>query len=89
MTLLDIGATQADKIKGLAKLELHSLQDKEYARRIETYILPCLSSNFPSANMVKILWQHLHNLNLADPYFDKSGTINMILGTEVYGQLLG
>jgi hypothetical protein len=52
------------------------------------YVLPRLSTQFPSANLVYIPVVDVTLPILADPYFNSPGSIDIILGADIYGLLL-
>lgn len=47
-----------------------------------------LINNLPSATLRKTKWEHLENLELADPDFYVSGPIDILLGADVYSMII-
>lgn len=47
-----------------------------------------LVSRTPSRNIQYANWPHIEGLTLADPHFNRSGPIDIVLGGEVYGEIL-
>ncbi|XP_033228958.1 uncharacterized protein LOC117180572 [Belonocnema kinseyi] len=55
---------------------------------VSAYILPKVTSKVPAAHTPCIGWPHLKSLLLADTHFNEPGQIDILLGADVYGQLL-
>ncbi|XP_024875956.1 uncharacterized protein LOC112457263 [Temnothorax curvispinosus] len=55
---------------------------------IDAYILPKLTSSLPSLSHDRDAWLHLNNLQLADPTFNKPGSIDLIIGANVYPHII-
>jgi hypothetical protein len=55
---------------------------------VEAYVLPQLSLQIPVTNLVEISLSDVILSSLADPQFDKSDSIDIILGADIYGRLL-
>lgn len=55
---------------------------------VDMIILPKICSNMPSTNISICDWEHLANLKLADPHFNFSGSIDMLLGADIFPLIL-
>lgn len=62
---------------------------------LNAIILPRICSDLPSTILPKDGWNHIKNLNLADPEFYKPGTVDLLLGADLFpliirsGRVLG
>ena len=67
---------------GLARLHLKS---KNYGKSISTqaFVLPKLTQNVPSKTFLIHGLLHMKTVELADPTFNKTGSIDLILGSEI------
>ncbi|XP_018371802.1 PREDICTED: uncharacterized protein LOC108766796 [Trachymyrmex cornetzi] len=86
--LLGIGGTRSGRTRGSVDIVLHSLLDVNDAIALQAFVLPRLTFEIPSFNLVNILWTHLEDLPLADPNFGKPGPIHIIIGADHYGQII-
>ncbi|XP_036146758.1 uncharacterized protein LOC118646918 [Monomorium pharaonis] len=53
-----------------------------------SHILRKLTTSIPSTQINKPLWPHLKGLQLADPNFLSSQSIDLILGADIYGHII-
>lgn len=58
----------------------------EYA--VSAFILPHLTVKIPAESIAVASWQHLQDIPFADPSSAVPGSIDIILGADVYGALL-
>lgn len=89
LTIVRIGgeSSASQPSKGLVNLTLQSCINN-FTCTLDVYVLSKLTSNLPSAVISNMDWPHLKGLELADPKFDQPARIDLILGVEVYGQIL-
>lgn len=52
------------------------------------YILDSVTTPTPAANIASSCWQHLRSLDLADPSSGKTGRIDALIGTGVWGAII-
>ncbi|XP_020296239.1 uncharacterized protein LOC109861137 [Pseudomyrmex gracilis] len=88
LCLIGVGRQSSGKTKGIVTLSLRPHFDTNTEVFITAYIFPKLTSALPAASLASSTWPHLRNLPLADPEFMKPGNIDIIIGAEMYGQLL-
>lgn len=55
---------------------------------VDAFILPKLTSTFPSIKPSITEWPHITGLQLADPQFMTPGSIDLLLGADIYGQII-
>lgn len=73
--------------KGAINLECTSIHS-DYNFDLETLIMKKLISNLPTASFSIKNWDCLENLKLADPHFNISGPIDLLLGADIYSELI-
>jgi hypothetical protein len=88
VTLTGIGACKAGTTRGITNFELRSIVAPEFSLSVEAYVLPRLSAHIPATNLVEIPLSDAALPSLADPQFNSTGSIDIILGADVYGLLL-
>ncbi|XP_067142348.1 uncharacterized protein [Centruroides vittatus] len=55
---------------------------------VETLITPNVTTNLPNFHCDPSNWAHIKGLQLADPTFHKPGTIDILLGADVYNEVI-
>lgn len=55
---------------------------------VQAYVLNCLTSTLPSQQIQFQDWQELLQLQMADPGYGTPSNIDLLLGADVYGQVL-
>lgn len=55
---------------------------------LDAVVLPRICPNMPTTNIPVNQWSHIANLNLADPHFNISGPIDMLLGADIFPLVL-
>ncbi|KAJ8962501.1 hypothetical protein NQ318_000891 [Aromia moschata] len=58
------------------------------AIHLEAHIIPHVASVIPSQSLQFYSWDHINNLKLADPNFYISRHVDLLLGADVYAQLI-
>nr|XP_034824741.1 uncharacterized protein LOC117982495 [Maniola hyperantus] len=89
-TIIGVGNTQTT-VNHMTRVELLSKCEEEFKLSINAYIMPTrLTTQLPSQPITSTVntWSHLQGITLADASFSKPGRIDMLLGVEVYGQIL-
>ncbi|XP_018375251.1 PREDICTED: uncharacterized protein LOC108769020 [Trachymyrmex cornetzi] len=86
--LIGIGGKKSNKTKGLTSFQLkpHFTSTLEFP--VTAHILPKLTAAVPSFSVKGFSWPHLNGLQLADPEYFVPSTIDIILGADVYCQIL-
>ncbi|XP_014361661.2 uncharacterized protein LOC106713372 [Papilio machaon] len=79
------GQTQA---KSMASFEIVSLRNPEFSIQVNAFVLKRLTSFIPSRDSSIHDWKEITNLPLADPTYSTPGRIDIILGAEIYGEIL-
>lgn len=86
--IVGIGEKRNTISNGLACLTFASRVDPTKSFTIEALVLPRLTSYLPAARIDLAHWTHLKGLTLADPDYANSGKIDVILGANIFAQIL-
>lgn len=73
--------------KGSVHLECKSIHS-EYTFNVDALVIQKLISNLPSQSFDITDWEYLSNLKLADPSFNTSAPVDMLLGADIYSELI-
>lgn len=82
-----IGAAPTNKCKGIIQLSCKAL-NSDYTFVTEALIMNTLTSKLPNKSFNKKEFQHLEHISLADPDFNISGNIDILLGADIYSEIL-
>lgn len=84
-----LGGTNAGSSNHIVECKVSSIYDKNQHIFIKAIIMPKLTDVLPSTNVkVSPNWNHLQGLNLADPIFYKPERIDLVIGADVYDELM-
>ncbi|KAJ0169155.1 hypothetical protein K1T71_014936 [Dendrolimus kikuchii] len=77
------------QVKQKVKVQVLSQWEDDFEIPIEAYVMSKhLKVNIPSQAHPVNEWPHLKEINLADPNFLESGTLDLLLGVEEYTKIL-
>ncbi|XP_045490597.1 uncharacterized protein LOC123690703 [Pieris rapae] len=74
--------------KYVVQINLQSIQDESFTICVKAHVLKKLTSFLPVKEFVVHLWPNLPRMKLADPNFNKPSKIDMLLGADVYCQII-
>ncbi|XP_045495987.1 uncharacterized protein LOC123694566 [Colias croceus] len=74
--------------KHIVSFELESLHNHEFSVSVNAFVLPSLSSFLPSSKVSIFDWPELSSLPLADPKYGSPGKIDIILGVDIFSQIM-
>ncbi|XP_071581815.1 uncharacterized protein [Temnothorax nylanderi] len=86
--LIGIGAQKTRKTKGVVTLKFKPHFNSDYEGFICAHILPKLTASLPSLRCDESAWEHLKNLQFADPKFTVPGSVDVILGADIYSTII-
>ncbi|XP_046628209.1 uncharacterized protein LOC124309036 [Neodiprion virginianus] len=86
--IIGVGAHQSAVTRGIATLQLQSRAHTSFSCQVEALVLPRLTSYLPSFRLLLEDWPHLRGLNLADPSFAHPSQIDVILGADIYSNII-
>lgn len=76
-------------VKHEVKFKVLSRWESNFELPIQAYVMSKhLTTNIPSNTKYLNEWPHLRGLNLADPKFYVSGTMDLLLGVEEYSKII-
>ncbi|XP_015118964.1 uncharacterized protein LOC107042432 [Diachasma alloeum] len=87
--IFGIGGLESGSTRGAVKVNLHSRFNHQNQVEVTAHILTKLTSTLPSIHCTKAELNHLQGLQLADNNFLKPGSIDIIIGADHYGQIIG
>lgn len=76
------------RIKQMVSLRVESRHHPGKTIQVKAFILSSLTSLLPTSNVRTPDWLELENLPLADPGYASPGKIDVLLGAEVYSEIL-
>ncbi|XP_015120462.1 uncharacterized protein LOC107043457 [Diachasma alloeum] len=82
-----IGDTASGPALGKVRLTIQSTCS-HFQLRVSAYALGQLTTSLPTFSPSQLTWDHLEGLQLADPDFLTPAPIDILLGADVYGQLI-
>lgn len=85
-TVSGIGATSRN-CKGILNLDCQSIHS-DYTFNMQALVLQNLTNKLPSVTFNGADWTHLQNLKLADPSYNVSNSIDVLLGADVYANII-
>ena len=88
LTIEGIGAAIATCTQGRVLIRLQSLHEKNFEIAFEADVLPSITSDTPSIQIESPIWPHLQGIKLADPHFRTPRPIDILVGADIWGQLL-
>jgi len=78
----------SNKTKGIVNLHLKPHFTSDVEEIISAHILNKLTTLLPLTRVTERSWPHLRGIELADPRFSVPGSIDIILGADIYGQII-
>lgn len=86
--LLEIGGISSGRTRGKVTVKLYAIHSPSLFCTIQAHILPQLTCKLPSFTVTSNTTTHIHRLQLADPEYNNPGPIDMIIGSDFYGQII-
>ncbi|XP_018404638.1 PREDICTED: uncharacterized protein LOC108781221 [Cyphomyrmex costatus] len=86
--LIGIGRKRSNNSKGLTSFKLKPHFESSFECSVSAHILPRLTASLPSVSLQEGSWSHLRGLQLADPEYLLSNQIDILLGADIYCQII-
>lgn len=83
-----VGQKENVTIKSMVRLIIQSRVDQQFKIQTNAYVLRNITSYLPETKVNSIDWIDLPELTLADPQFNVSNKINILLGADVYSKIM-
>ena len=87
-TFLGVGETPQCTVKAAVNAILRSRTDESFEMSVKALVLPTVTGMQPLVPVKNEDWPHLRQLQLADPNFHVPARVDLILGGDVYNELL-
>lgn len=75
-------------VEGIVDCSVSPRYNYDHNIQIQAWILPKVTNNMPSRHVPSTLKSKFSHLALADPFFDCSSPVNLLLGADVFAQIL-
>ncbi|XP_058797106.1 uncharacterized protein LOC131667606 [Phymastichus coffea] len=87
-SVIGVGGCKAGTVKSATCFTLQSQVDVNFKLEVNAFVLPRLTSALPSRSLVQFNLHQFKRLRLADPQFHISDRVDLMIGADLYGQLL-
>ena len=83
------GARSKIAVRGTVQFGITRVGQKGKTLNVEAMVLPKITSNLPSQSVpFNSKWRHLLDLTLADPEFGTPGSVDILLGADIFGRAM-
>ena len=86
--LLGVGGARSRCTRGYTTITVASHCNQECRHEVSALILPELSGYVPQKFPEERTWHHLQGLSLADPWYQRNDPVELLLGADVYNEIL-
>ncbi|XP_047038037.1 uncharacterized protein LOC124643200 [Helicoverpa zea] len=87
-TVLGVGGEKSVTSKFTVDIKLRSRIDPNFQVGVNAYVLKSVTALLPATRVARIEWIDLTEDDLADPEYHKPNKIDILLGAEVYSQII-
>lgn len=87
ITVTGLGKCEVGTPSGMVNLMLQSMNE-DSKLHFDAYVMKTLTEFLPAMEMFRSQWDHLERLTLADPKYFEPGKIDLLLGANVYANIL-
>ena len=77
-----VSVMNMEALKCAVTLKLRSPLEPNFEGNIQAYIVPQVTTKLPSVSFEKYAWPYLASLPLADPGYNRSQTVDILLGAD-------
>lgn len=89
MLMKGLGDAKLGHSRGKVHLSVRSIYEQYPQWEVEAYVVPKIASFIPANDFDPFECDKLQGLTLADPKFNRRGSIEVLLGTEIYYGITG
>ncbi|XP_058789097.1 uncharacterized protein LOC131663048 [Phymastichus coffea] len=86
--LTGVGGCKAGVVNSRTIFALRSRVDAHFELEVSAFVLPRLTENLPARSLIEFDLGPFEGLSLADPDFHLSDRVDIMIGADLYGQLL-
>ncbi|XP_037047939.1 uncharacterized protein LOC119082532 [Bradysia coprophila] len=83
-----VGGMIVQESTSVVRFIVSSRVDTKFKVEVEAFTIKNVSADLPSTQIQRKDWPHLNGLKLADEFYDKSSSIDILLGIEVYEEII-
>lgn len=84
-----VGGTSAGVTASSVELAMSScLEGEKKGVNVTALVMSKVTSRLPSRTIARTRWSHLERLQLADPEFEQPGEIDLLIGANVFSEIL-
>ncbi|KAF0724709.1 Uncharacterized protein FWK35_00038057, partial [Aphis craccivora] len=83
-----LSGVQVPKLNGVVKCTIAPRYDDNTKIQVTAWVLPTITTNMPSRHLPKHCKHKFSHLALADPSFDLPAPVELLLGADVFSQIL-
>lgn len=88
-TINGLGNTDRSfKSTSMVVFNAHSRYNQQFEMPVRAFVLKSLTRKLPAREINIDNWSHIHQLPLADPDFNKPGKVELLLGADIFGDIL-
>lgn len=86
--IVGIGEVVAQDKTSSINITIQSDIDQSFNLEVETFTMKVVTGDLPSAPVERKNWDHLQGLKLADDHYDRTPPIDLLLGVEVFEEII-
>jgi hypothetical protein len=83
-----VGSENRLMYKAMVNLKISSCVHQTFIINVEVFVLKSITTLLPSNKIEAVEWKELSEIILADPGYYTSNRIDLLLGSEVYSQII-
>ncbi|XP_047541815.1 uncharacterized protein LOC125074530 [Vanessa atalanta] len=87
-TVVGVGGDKSVTSKSTVKINLRSRVDPRFQVKVNAHVLKSVTSLLPVAKTTRVEWDNLTLDDLADPEYHTPNKIDLLLGAEIYSQII-
>ncbi|XP_045452957.1 uncharacterized protein LOC123662116 [Melitaea cinxia] len=87
-TIVGVGGDKSVTSKSTVKINLRSRVDPRFQVKVNAYVLKSVTSLLPVAKATRVEWENLTLDDLADPEYHTPNKIDILLGAEIFSQII-
>lgn len=87
-TVIGVGGEKSATAKSTVILQLRSRIDPTVQINVKAFVLKSVTALLPATKVTRVDWLDLGDDDLADPEYDRPNKIDVLLGAEVYSQVI-
>lgn len=87
-TITTINHLKTGKVRSIVNVTVGSLYDSTYRFTFEALVMPKITNVAAISKTKTNDWQHITGLQLADPKYNESGNIDLLIGARTYSEII-